>query len=155
VVRTAESTRCTVGPGANAAAAAIVDGIQNGNSSRVLTFTALSFSPNAPTFQVREPEAPEQFMSWGQLFGIFSSTKAPESARLFASWITSRDWQSQSASTRPTILESLNAQSGNGITSNNTQITKYVSFMHDRAEVEWWRFQVESIVGLVQGEYPL
>jgi ABC-type thiamine transport system substrate-binding protein len=141
--------------GANAAATAIVDGIKNNNSSRVLTFTALSFSPEAPTFQVRQPEAPEQFMSWGQLLGIFSSTKAPESAKLFASWMVSREWQEKSASTRPTVLESLNEKSGHGITANNTQITKYVSFMQDRATVEWWRFQVESIIGLAQGKYPL
>ncbi|KAH5488658.1 hypothetical protein HBI52_233010 [Parastagonospora nodorum] len=141
--------------GANAAATAIVDGIKNGNSSRLLTFTALSFSPEAPTFQVRQPEAPEQFMSWGQLLGIFSSTKAPESAKLFASWMVSKEWQGKSTATRPTILESLNAQSGHGITANNTQITKYISFMHDRETVEWWRFQVESILGLAKGEYPL
>ncbi|KAF2029091.1 hypothetical protein EK21DRAFT_90146 [Setomelanomma holmii] len=51
--------------GANAAATAVVDGIKHGNSSRVLTFTAPSFSPEAPTFVTRQPEAPEQFVSWG------------------------------------------------------------------------------------------
>jgi ABC-type Fe3+ transport system substrate-binding protein len=142
--------------GAAAASGTIINAHSSNSSSRVLTFTALGgFTPATNFLQVQEPQAPEQFMSWAQLLGIFASTPRPESARLFTSFALSDEWQSGSAKTGPTILNSLAQQYGHDIfQANNTQITGYTTFMNDRTRVEWWRMQIETTLGLPQGPDP-
>ncbi|KAH8798648.1 Fe3+ ABC transporter periplasmic protein [Xylogone sp. PMI_703] len=142
--------------GASAASGTIISAHNSTNSSRSLTFTALGgFTPSTNFLKVQQPEAPEQFMSWGQLLGIFASTPRPESAKLFTSFLLSNDYQSSLAATSPVVLNSLNRQYGHNLfEANNTQVTGYITFMNDRARVEWWRMQIETTLGLPVGPDP-
>ncbi|KAG0648607.1 hypothetical protein D0Z07_5106 [Hyphodiscus hymeniophilus] len=145
--------------GASAASTTIINAHNSTNttdSARSLTFTALGgFTPSTSFLTVAQPQAPEQFMSWGQLLGIFASTPRPESAKLFASFVLSNEWQSSLAAAGPVVMDSLNQQFGHALfEANNTQVTGYITFMGDRARVEWWRMQIETTLGLPQGPDP-
>ena len=127
----------------------------HGNSSYtpVLTFTS-STAGNSTFLRAIQPEAPEQKMSWTQTIAIFGNTKRPESAKLFVSWLLSRDYQ-QNLGT-PGILRSLDYGSANHLYGSNiTQTTGFRTFMNDRRTVDWWKLQFETTLGTAQGPTPL
>ncbi len=85
----------------------------------------------------------------------FRSTKCPESAKLFESWILSDEWQAALSEVSNTVLTHLNTLSGREIfRSNGTQVDGFREFMRDRAGVEWWRLQFESTLGPAVGGNP-
>lgn len=135
----------------------VLAGTHNQSSNtRSLSFTTLGKPPEGDFLQVREPSAPEQYMSWTQTAAILASTKRPESAKLFISWLLSDESQTQLAATGPTVRKSLNRVSGFDVfESNTTQIDGFRVFMRDRALVDWWRLQFETALGTAQGPSPL
>ncbi|KAL6826531.1 periplasmic binding protein-like II [Trichoderma camerunense] len=141
--------------GAAAATGAIIDNHSSGKGSRVLTFSALGgFTPSTSFLQVRQPDAPDQFMTWAQQAAIFASTPRPESSKLFLSFLLSTEWQSTlSASGGPSIRTSLTG-TNNVFMANNTQPSGYITFMGNRENVEWWRMQMETYIGLAKGPDP-
>lgn len=141
--------------GAAAATGAIIDNHSSGKGSRVLTFSALGgFTPSTSFLQVHQPDAPDQFMTWAQQAAIFASTPRPESSKLFLSFLLSTEWQSTlSASGGPSIRTSLTG-TNNVFMANNTQPSGYITFMGNRENVEWWRMQMETYIGLAKGPDP-
>ncbi|KAF9528857.1 hypothetical protein CPB83DRAFT_813428 [Crepidotus variabilis] len=93
------------------------------------------------------------FMSWPQTGTIFKSTKMPETAKLFLSYLMHDEWQqgitSGGYATRKTYDRL-------GVFKQEPQMHPlgYVNFMSDRRVVEWWRFQFEEILGPPQGRDP-
>ncbi|KAG5764525.1 hypothetical protein H9Q72_007414 [Fusarium xylarioides] len=120
------------------------------NGPRVLTFSGLGvFTPSTDFLKMAKPEAPEQFMTWAQQSAIFKSTPRPNSAKLLASFLLSDSWQTNiAASNAPTVRESLSGKN-NVFKANNTEPLGYIKFMSDRQDVEWWRLQMETEIGLV------
>lgn len=90
-------------------------------------------------------------MSWAQTTAAFSSTKRPESAKLFLSWITSKEWQTADNGFSP--LKSLDQ--GMMALSNTTQVSGFRQFVGDRTLVEWWKLQFETTIGSAQGPGPM
>ncbi|KAK5993531.1 hypothetical protein PT974_06964 [Cladobotryum mycophilum] len=142
--------------GAAAATGTIIQNHAAKNSSRVLTFSGLGgFTPSTSFLKVKQPEAPDQFMTWAQQVAIFSSTPRPESAKLFTSFLLSDTWQAPIAkSGAPSIRTSLSG-ANNVFAANNTDTTGYITFMSDRENVEWWRMQMETYIGLAKGPDPV
>ncbi|KAI5301193.1 hypothetical protein KEM55_001384 [Ascosphaera atra] len=52
------------------------------------------------------------------------------------------------------VLEN-SGRSGNLFNSNATDVTHFRSWMSNRQNVEWWRFQFESLIGTPQGPSPV
>ncbi|TLD32069.1 putative abc-type fe3+ transport periplasmic component protein [Venturia nashicola] len=121
------------------------------SKGRILSFTTGSISSGNTSFLVSQaPLAPEQKMAWAQTTAAFASTKRPETAKLFLSWITSKEWQT-GAGFSP--LKSFDQ--GKVMLSNNTQTSGFRQFMADRTEVEWWKLQFETTIGSAQGPSPM
>lgn len=117
---------------------------------RLLTFT----TGEASTLQQAMPD--DQVVSWWQRAAIMRSTKCPESARLFISFLLSEAWQGPiSRGGAGVPLNSLNAASGVDVfTSNRTQTQGFRDYMMDRALAERWRFQFEDLLGPPKGSDP-
>ncbi|KAL3426789.1 ABC transporter [Phlyctema vagabunda] len=133
----------------------IVDQHNNATASsagRVLTFSTSGYpGGSAPFLASRQPDAPEQVMAWAQTSAAFSSTKRPETAKLFLAWITSTEYQKPGAGYSP--LKSFDA--GKVMTSNVTQTSGFRQFMQDRTSVDWWKLQFETTLGTAQGPGPI
>jgi ABC-type Fe3+ transport system substrate-binding protein len=101
--------------------------------------------------------ASERFASWAQRGAIFKDAKHKAAAKLFMSWLTSKDaqtnlfaswtWSVRRDVATPPGLKPLSAY-------ENTDPDAFARFMSDRAEVERFRSQVERYVGRVQGADP-
>ena len=117
---------------------------------RLLTST----TGEASTLQKAMPD--DQLVSWWQRAAIMRSTKCPESARLFISFLLSDAWQSPISQAGAGVpLNSLNVASGIDIfASNSTQTQGFHDYMMDRAMAERWRFQFEDLLGPPQGPDP-
>lgn len=142
--------------GASAATGAIISNHNNGgNGSRILTFSGLGgFTPSTSFLKVQQPSAPDRFMTWAQQAAIFASTPRPESAKLFANFLLSDIWQKPiAAGGAPSIRTSLTG-ANNVFAANNTEPSGYMVFMTNREEVEWWRMQMETYIGLAVGPDP-
>ena len=126
---------------------------QNATDQRVLTFTTAENYTFVPNVASQAPE--DDYISWFQGMGILASTKCPESAKLFVSWLLSDEFQQPVSKFATTPLNHLNAISGNNIDADKyTQVAGYESFIRDRARVEWWRFQYETTLEPPQGPNP-
>jgi hypothetical protein len=125
------------------------------NNTRPLTFTTSKIPPSTGPAKARQPEAPDQFMYWAQQGAIFKSTPRPQSAMLLASFLLSDEWQQTLVPTQPSVRTSLSSPSKiNVFHANNTDATGYITFVTDRANAEWWRTQMEQVIGLVSGPRP-
>ncbi|KAM0227380.1 hypothetical protein ACHAPO_011566 [Fusarium lateritium] len=125
------------------------------NGARVLTFSGLGiFTPSTTFLKTVKPEAPDQFMTWAQQSAIFKSTPRPNSAKLLASFLLSNSWQKDIAIRgAPTVRQSLTG-ANDVFKANNTEPLGYIEFMGDRRDVEWWRMQMETQIGLAVGPNP-
>ncbi|KIL88325.1 fe3+ abc transporter periplasmic protein [Fusarium avenaceum] len=125
------------------------------NGPRVLTFSGLGvFTPSTTFLKTAKPEAPDRFMTWAQQSAIFKSTPRPNSAKLLASFLLSDSWQKNIATSgAPTVRDSLTG-ANNVFKANNTEPLGYAKFMNDRQDVEWWRMQMETQIGLAVGPDP-
>ncbi|KAE9970945.1 hypothetical protein EG328_005961 [Venturia inaequalis] len=119
---------------------------------RILSFTSAGYPAGpAPFLHSAAPLAPEQTISWAQTTAAFSSTKRPQSAKLFLSWITSGEWQHGGAGFSP--LRSLDM--GRVMVGNGTQSSGFRLFVGDRVGVEWWKLQFEMVIGNPLGPGPM
>lgn len=93
------------------------------------------------------------YMAWPQTGAIFSTTKSPETAKLFLSYLMDDDWQQiisgSGFATRKTydkrgVFEQQPNMDGKG----------YLEFANNRELVEGWRLQFETLLGLPQGVNP-
>ena len=133
----------------------LAQGANNSSSKPVLTFSTTQVSGyDSSAIKALVPTA-EEYLSWFQSMAIFRSTKCPESAKLFVSWILSDEWQAPLSKTTTTVLNHLNKLSGNEIyTNKNTQTQGFRYFENDRTVVEWWKSQFETTLGPAVGPNP-
>ncbi|KAH9476938.1 hypothetical protein JR316_0010854 [Psilocybe cubensis] len=93
------------------------------------------------------------YMAWPQTGAIFSSTKMPETAKLFMSWLLSDEWQTIVTGSKFATRKSFDK--AKIMEQENVDPFGFMDFMADRETVEGWRFQFESLIGLPQGPDPL
>lgn len=141
--------------GATAATKAIIDSHAAGGNI-VLSFSGLGgFTPTTSFLKFAEPRLPDRFMTWAQQGAIFASTTMPESAKLLSAFLLSDEWQEPIAARgAPTVRSSLSTEN-DVFTAGNTEPLGYIRFMSNRTEVEWWRMQMETYIGLAVGPDPV
>lgn len=97
-------------------------------------------------------------MSWAQTGAIFQSTKRPESAKLFVSWLLSDEPQKYLASIGFWVSRKDIPGGPNGTSIFDSRLTDPIGFnkfMLDRTVVERWKLQFETLIGTAQGVSPL
>lgn len=124
----------------------------NTSSERALTFTAIVGS-TAEWWNFKDPSE-DLGMAWSQTAAILSSTKMPETAKLLVAYFTSEEFNNIIAATGANVPLK-NIDRGALYDNNVTEITHFREFQENRATVEWWKLQYETILGTPQGPSPL
>ncbi|KAI5781894.1 hypothetical protein EDC01DRAFT_619413 [Geopyxis carbonaria] len=98
----------------------------------------------------------DPYMQWPQTGAIFKSTKMPESARLFMSFIMSDEWQAELAKGGIGMTRRDLQPEGTTVwEGENLEPMGFGRWMADRENVEWWKLQFETTLGTPQGISPL
>lgn len=123
--------------------------------ARAATFTAsgsLNAAPGSPLrFQLPRREA---FLSWPQTAAILAEAPHKEAARLFLSWMASRE-ATVARTAQWGVRRDVPAAQGFGpIWDYNTAPAQFRVFMRDRARVERLKTQFEHLIGPAQGANP-
>jgi len=126
-----------------------------GEGRKAATFTASApFVPaaNSPLrFQLPRRDL---FQSWGQTAAIFREAPHKEAARLYLSWLSSKE-ATVSRTGQWSVRRDVAAPGGYGPLSNyNTDPQSFRRFMQDRARIERLKTQFEEIIGPVAGPNP-
>lgn len=103
--------------------------------------TNISFPTDAP------------FVTWPQTAAILKDAPHPEGAKLFHNYILSDEWQFNT--TQWVVRTDAPAGFPNIFEEKNTNVTSFLPWMMDRANVERLRFWYESRIGTAQGISPL
>lgn len=111
-------------------------------------------SPSAAAVILTKLPTEDHYVTWPQTAAIFATTKMPETAKLFMSYIMSDEWQADGF---PSSGYATRKQFDTDGVLNQTLTNPlgFVTFMQDRANVERWRFQFETTLGTPQGVSPL
>ncbi|KAI9326280.1 ATP-binding cassette superfamily [Zopfochytrium polystomum] len=93
------------------------------------------------------------FLAWGQRLAIFKKAPHPAAAKLFISWILSKDVQTNSFGSRSVRTDVVPPLGPGNFTWNipEANVAEFPAFMADRAEVERWRQKFSLYIGEVQG----
>lgn len=122
---------------------------------RAVTFTASgTFAPpaNAPSRFILPRN--DVFLSWPQTGAIFREARHKEAARLYVSWMASRD-ATVSRTTQWSVRRDVPAAGNVGPIGNfNTDPLRFRVFMKDRTRVERLKTQFEHIIGPAEGPNP-
>ncbi|KAM5359170.1 hypothetical protein ACJZ2D_014668 [Fusarium nematophilum] len=124
------------------------------NSTQGITFTAgIGLRPSG-ALNVSFPEE-GSFVSWARSVAIFDQAPHPESAKLFANFLLSDEFQQASAqwSARRDIVPPADYPAILDVEATNS--VEYVRFMSDRTRVENLRMLFEEWIGTPQGPSPL
>ncbi|KAF9054200.1 hypothetical protein BJ165DRAFT_1338327 [Panaeolus papilionaceus] len=119
------------------------------DNTRIVSFA--SSSAFAKGVAVKNIE--DVYMMWPQTASIFSTTTMSETAKLFVNYLLSDDWQKIMTASGIATRKSYDKLGVFNMT--NVDPTGYIHFMADRANVERWRFQFESILGTAAGPNPI
>jgi ABC-type Fe3+ transport system substrate-binding protein len=126
-----------------------------GEGRKAATFTASApFVPaaNSPLrFQLPRRDV---FHSWGQAAAIFREAPHKAAARLYLSWLCSKE-ATVSRTGQWSVRRDVAAPGGYGPLSNyNTDPQSFRRFMQDRARIERLKTQFEEIIGPAVGPNP-
>ncbi|MGH8070621.1 MAG: ABC transporter substrate-binding protein [Candidatus Entotheonellia bacterium] len=121
---------------------------------KVATFTAsglLTTPADSPTKLILPRR--DSFLSWPQTGAIFKGARRPEAAKLYMSWLLSKEVQ-EGRGQWP-VRRDVTPPAGFGPVINyNTYTVRFRAFMQDRARIERLKFQMEHYIGPVQGQNP-
>lgn len=122
---------------------------------RAATFTAsgalVPASGNPLRFQLPRKEP---FLSWTLTAAMFKETKNKEAARLYLSWLASKE-ATLTRNVQWSVRRDVLAVEGFGpIWNYNTSPAQFRAFMQDRARVERLKTQFEHLLGPVIGPNP-
>ncbi len=94
------------------------------------------------------------FLSWVQFAAIPKKAKNKAAAKLYMSWMLSKDFQSQWL--QWPVRVDVEAPGGfKSVQHHNTDPVDFHKFMQDRAMLERFRGQMEQLIGPVRGVSPL
>ncbi|KAH8800350.1 hypothetical protein F5884DRAFT_810075 [Xylogone sp. PMI_703] len=121
------------------------------------TTGALSFTTNLiNAANLASKATTDPHMLWPQSGAIFATTKRPESAKLFMSWMLSDEHQTELAAGGSYIVRSdLNVSTPEVWTDESVAPTRFSTFMTNREVVERLKLQFETTLGPAQGPSPL
>ncbi|WP_363798345.1 ABC transporter substrate-binding protein [Lysobacter firmicutimachus] len=97
--------------------------------------------------------ANDPFMAWGQRAAILAEAKHPAAAKLYLNWLLSKEVQEAGNAFSWPVRTDVPAAPGiKPIWEyDNANIDEFVTFMHDRGEVERWRQTMSLYFGETQG----
>lgn len=96
----------------------------------------------------------DSFLTWVQTAGILKKAKHPKAAKLYMSWILSKEFQEDWL--QFPVRVDIEATGGmKTVFHHNTDPEDFRKFMRDRARVERLRAQFEQLLGPVKGVSPL
>jgi ABC-type Fe3+ transport system substrate-binding protein len=124
--------------------------------AQVSSEAAISFTtfPLADHENIKSVLPDDNFMSWAQRGAIMASTKMPESAKLFMSWVMGDDYQKNSqAQGSPGTRNTYGAPAM--MKAQYADPLAFDKFMGNRQKVEWYKLQFEQQIGTAQGVSPL
>jgi ABC-type Fe3+ transport system substrate-binding protein len=118
---------------------------------------AASFTASGPL--VAQPGSPlrfllprsEDFLAWPQTAGIFNAARHPAAAKLYLSWLLSREMQQGRWPVRRDVAPPTGYTS---LFDYPTFPVRFRAFMQDRARIERLKFQFEHYIGPAQGPNP-
>ncbi|MBP2478909.1 ABC-type Fe3+ transport system substrate-binding protein [Crossiella equi] len=120
------------------------------------TFTAVG-ALNQPAGSTVTFSVPKQdrFLSWAQSASILKQAKHPETAKLYLSWLSSKEYQDNSL-IQWSVRDDVRAKNGWGTIFDypNTDPTAFPRWLRDRAEVERFRNQITHYLGAPKGDSP-
>jgi ABC-type Fe3+ transport system substrate-binding protein len=130
---------------------------------KAVTFTAAGglVLPAESPFKLVLPKA-ESFLTWPQTAAIFKDARNPAAAKLYLSWLLSREMQ-EGRGLWPVRRDFSPPPGFEPVTHYNTYPVRFRAFMHDRARIERLKTKMEHLIGapqgpnptLVKGAYPL
>lgn len=125
-----------------------------GNDNSTSNPLSASFASSKAFATGIESKTPDDvYMAWPQTGAIFENTKLPETSKLFMSFLLDDQWQKMIGSSGFATRRSFDRK---GVFKQpHMDPLGYGKFMQDRQQVEAWRFQFESTIGLPQGEDPV
>lgn len=107
--------------------------------------------PDAPSKLIL-PKS-DSFLRWPQTGAIFKDARHPAAAKLYLSWLLSKERQ-EGVGLWP-VRHDLAPPEGFGpVIHYNTYPVGFRAFMQDRARIERLRFQFEHYIGAPQGPNP-
>jgi ABC-type Fe3+ transport system substrate-binding protein len=121
---------------------------------KVATFTASGvLTPPADSpFKLILPRK-DSFLTWPQTGAIFKDSSRPAAAKLYLSWLLSKEMQ-EGRGLWP-VRHDFAPPAGFGpVIHYNTYPVRFRAFMQDRARVERLKFQMEHYIGAPQGANP-
>ena len=121
---------------------------------KAATFTAsgpLTTPPDSP-FKLILPKN-DSFLTWPQTGAIFKAAHHPAAAKLYMSWLLSKEMQ-EGRGLWP-VRHDMTPPTGFGPVINyHTYPVRFRAFMQDRARIERLKFQLEHYIGPIQGQNP-
>ncbi len=96
----------------------------------------------------------DSFLSWPQPAAIFRDARHPAAAKLYMSWLLSRDVQGAPGRQWPVRADVPAAGGFKPVFEYNTQPGQFRAFLSDRARLERVRDQLEQYIGPMQGPNP-
>ncbi|MFD8007890.1 ABC transporter substrate-binding protein [Streptomyces mirabilis] len=97
----------------------------------------------------------DRFLSWAQSAAILKDAKHPETAKLYLSWLTSKEYQDSMVS-QWSVRSDVRAKNGWGTIFDyrNTDPTAFAKWLRNRTEVEKFRNQISYYLGAPRGDSP-
>lgn len=121
---------------------------------KAATFTAsgpLTAPPGSPSKLILPKN--DSFLTWPQTGAIFKAARHPAAAKLYMSWLLSKEMQ-EGRGLWP-VRRDMSPPEGFGPVINYpTYPVRFRAFMQDRARIERLKFQMEHYIGAVQGQNP-
>lgn len=127
--------------------------VQRGDRAASFTSSGPLLHNTATPLRFQLPRS-EPFLSWPQTAAILAEAPHKEAARLFLSWMASRDATIARTAQWSARRDVAGPQGVNPIWSYNTAPLAFRGFMQDRARVERLKTQFEHIIGPAQGANP-
>jgi ABC-type Fe3+ transport system substrate-binding protein len=109
-------------------------------------------APTSGTLRMFLPRT-DEFLAWPQESAIFKAARHPAAARLYMSWLLSKEFQETMTFQWP-VRRDVAAPGGLKPVFEYTDPTAFRDFMSDRARVELLRSQIELLLGPARGPNP-
>jgi ABC-type Fe3+ transport system substrate-binding protein len=109
-------------------------------------------APTSGTLKMFLPRS-DEFLAWPQEAAIFKAARHPAAARLYMSWLLSKEFQETMTFQFP-VRKDVAAPGGMKPVFEYTDPTAFHDFMSDRQRVERLRSQFELLLGPAQGPNP-
>lgn len=126
--------------------------VAKGDKAATFTASGTLTAPPDSQFRLLLPRK-DSFLTWPQTGAIFKDARHPEAARLYLSWLLSREMQ-EGRGLWPVRRDFAPPAGFRPVIDYNTYPVRFRAFMQDRARIERLKSQLEHYIGAAQGSNP-